>query len=86
MRMNDLQDGQIVKARWGRAGREAPEFGPWQDISLSVHKRCGRTVILTIRGVEWAEYVPDDFDGGVFVCEDYYLEIKGLSKELKEER
>jgi hypothetical protein len=84
MRISDLQDNQVVRARWGRAGRTAPDFGPWRDAPLYVQRdNKGNVVVVALRlppGEDWAEYNPRDFQGGLFVAEDYYLEIEGLAQ------
>ena len=88
MKISDLKDGRIVRARWGRAG----ELGPWKDVPLYIqldHK--GNVCLIALRlpdGEDWAEYSPRDFYSpssvhvgqGLFIAEDYYLEIDGLTK------
>jgi hypothetical protein len=76
VKINDLQDGQIVRARWGRAGSEEPDFGPWQDVALSVQRlpmtpassrprldgmKPGDVIIVTLRDTNWADGHPRDF-------------------------
>jgi hypothetical protein len=83
MRIQDLQDGQLVRARWGRAGEEDVDWGPWKDVHLRVQRHRDRIVGISLVGVGWAEYGPGDFDkrSGVFLVEDYYLEIAGVSEK-----
>jgi hypothetical protein len=87
MRVDDLQDGQVVRARWGRAGRAAPNWGPWQDVALYVQRHMGKVVCVTLRDISWAEgdardlVGPDEWQkNAYFVVEDYYLEIEGLTR------
>lgn len=76
MNINKLKNGQIVTARWGRTGREAPEWNNWQDAELYVQFHNDKICIITLKNEVWAEYSPDDYDDGIFLTEDYYLEIK----------
>jgi len=79
MTLNELQDGQIVTARWGRAGREDVQWNDWQKVPLYIQRHKGQVVILALAGKNWAEYSPKhSFDGTTFLTEDYYLQIKGL--------
>jgi len=87
MRVDDLQDGQVVRARWGRAGEEGPAWSPWQDARLSVQRHKSKVVCVTLKDHAWAEAGPDDLAGpdewqknAYFVVEDYYLEIEGLTR------
>ena len=87
MKVEDLQDNQVVRARWGRAGAEAPAWGPWQDARLYVQRHKGKVVLVTLKDHSWAEGGPRDLAGpdewqknAYFVVEDYYLEIEGLTR------
>lgn len=54
------------------------------DLPAAQRQRCGYwragdILGLTVRDIGWAEYVQTDYQGnGLFVAEDYYLEIEGL--------
>ena len=89
MRISELQDGQKVTARLGRAGREAAEFGPWHEVELNVQrtkKAYKKTPAGTVCSIavkddpSWASYDPrHDYHGGnLLLAEDYYMEIEGL--------
>jgi hypothetical protein len=100
MNVSDLKDGQVVRARWGRAGKEDVDWGSWRDVELYVqmfvNKKTKEPEIcaVALRNWTWAEYGPRDFieakdayqngvrgaPNGVFLVEDYYLEIEGLTK------
>lgn len=87
MKIGDLQDGQVVRARWGRAGEEAPNWGPWKDVRLTVQRHKGKVVLVTLKDFPWAEGTERDLAGpdagqknAYFVVEDYYLEIEGLTR------
>ena len=81
MQIQDLRNGQAVRARWGRAGEEDVNWGPWQDVTLFVQRHKDRIVAISLVDVPWAEYGPGDFNRNysVFLVEDYYLEIEGLT-------
>lgn len=79
MKIAELQDGQVVRARWGRAGDEDVNWGEWTDAKLTVQRHKERVCLITLKGVNWAEYGPEDFNNGVFLAEDYYLQIGGLT-------
>jgi len=86
VKVTDLQDGQVVRARWGRAGREGPDWGPWQDVPLYVQRHMGKVVCVTLQDIAWAEGDERDLSppaegekNAYFVVEDYYLEIDGLT-------
>lgn len=85
MKVDELQDGQVVRARWGRAGRNDVVWGPWRDTPLAVQQHQNRVVLVTLKGRNWAEATPDDLcaprgaqKNAYFLVEDYYLEIEGL--------
>lgn len=93
MKLADLKDGQTLTVRYGRAGEHAPNWGPWHDSKIflrrretplpkRLHNRSNAPNvgdILTLTLDSWAEYGQGDYCGdGVFVVEDYYLEIKDL--------
>lgn len=88
MHIDDLQDGQVVKARRGRAGRTQVEWdnnGRFINRKLSVQRDLkGKVYIVSLASNDWAEYGPnelckdDDGHGATFVCEDYYLQVQGL--------
>ncbi len=98
MKLEDLKDGQTVRARWGRAGDTDVKWGAWKDVQLfvqtSVEKksRQPKIAIVALKDVNWAEYGVGDFtpakdayqngvrgaSNGIFLTEDYYLEIDGL--------
>ena len=89
-RIDALTDGQTVTARWGRAGREAPEWGKWRKVKLYVQRTtqaykgvpAGTICTIALRDVNWAEYDPRGYDAQVtgdtleLLAEDYYCEIK----------
>lgn len=86
MQLADLHDNQTVTYRLGRAGLSRVEWQPWTVGTLYVVRRSvafrhhpkNEIITLTVRGAGWAEYGERDFFEGVFMAEDYYLEIKGL--------
>ena len=87
MKINELQDNQIVTLRTGRAGRHAVEWGMWRPATLYVQRnKKGEIVDIAIKSENWAEYNPKhDYNPpseyhphGVFTAEDYYMEIDGL--------
>lgn len=83
MKINDLQDGQVVTLRKGMAGRHDVDWNAWEDAKLYVQKnKKGEIVIVAIdiKDGNWAEYSPNqDYQGnGIFTAEDYYMEIQGL--------
>jgi hypothetical protein len=83
MEIKDLQNGQVVRARKGRPGRENVCWEPWHDVQLYVQRTSGGEIcVITFADGSWAEYDPQDFDPtyGIFLVEDYYLEIQGLGK------
>lgn len=82
MRINELKDGQTVRARWGRAGpKGGTDWCLWREVALHVqHDRLGRVSLIALKGTNWAEYAPADYSErySEFVVEDYYLQIEGL--------
>lgn len=83
MKVDELQDGQTVRARWGRAGKEGPDWNDWQEVDLRIQRNGkGAVVLIDLRGGrDWAAYDPrhDLERSGLLVNEDFYLEIDGLS-------
>ena len=87
MKVNDLEDGQVVSARWGSAGKEAPDWGPWVQVRLAVQRAKGKVVLVTLKDFGWVEASEQDLcdpDEGsknaYFLVEDQYLEIEGLTR------
>ncbi len=83
MKLNDLQNGQIVRCRTGRAGRHAVQWGDWRQAELYVqrHPKTGNVLIVTPKDEVWAEAGPNDLcEDGILLVEDYYLQIEGLEK------
>lgn len=91
MHINDLQNGQTVLARTGRAGRTAVEWdngGRFIEHTLYVQRtKQGKVCTVTTTSKDWAEGGPDDLcpdqdgQGATFVVEDYYLQITGLESD-----
>jgi hypothetical protein len=87
MKVDELQDGGVVKARWGRAGREGPNWCAWQHVELRVQRNGrGKVVLIGLKGGrDWADYDPRhdlEKSSGLLINEDYYLEIDGLTKAV----
>lgn len=90
MKVSDLKDNMIVLARTGRAGRTCVEWeepmGQFVPHTLYVSRdKNNELSIITLRDKVWAECGMSDLnfispEGGEFVCEDWYLQIKGLEK------
>ena len=88
MKLNELNDNDIVNVRCGRAGRESVEWGKWNNETLYVQKHNEKPVVITLRSWPWAEAGTsdlkginyDDPQGGIIVVEDYYLQIRGLTE------
>lgn len=83
MKISDLKDEMKVVCRTGRAGRERVEWdGDWHEETLYVARFKGEIVTISLRSKNWAEGSMRDFcpnpDGGTFVVEDWYLQIKDL--------
>lgn len=84
MKIDDLQDGMTVTCRTGRAGRARVEWdGPWHQERLGVWRGKHTSVtVVTLKDRSWAEGSQDDLcddpEGGIFVVEDWYLQIKDL--------
>jgi len=86
MKIQGLQNGQIVRARCGRAGAHNVRWEPWREAKLFIaamvlsRKNPVPKVLLIALQDDGAEYLPDDFCpiDRVFHVEDYYLEIEGL--------
>lgn len=87
MKLSELFDNQIVKYRIGRAGPNNVIWEEWTIGPIYVQRRAiqyknypaGEIVTLTTINDVTAEYSEDDFFEGIFNCEDYYLEIFGLT-------
>jgi hypothetical protein len=81
MKIDELQDGQMLRFRCGRAGAEDVLWQPWTNGGITVQRHTNRVVILGLRDVTWAEYAPSDYDPhhNLFLVEDYYLQIEGLT-------
>lgn len=91
MTLDDLYDGMPVVVRTGRAGREDVEWGPWRPATLFLVRANkaiksqgvlpGHIALLALKGEDWAEYTQQDWSphDRLFLCEDYYLEIEGLT-------
>jgi hypothetical protein len=82
-----FEDGQIVEYRLGRAGRHAVDWGDWQTGPIwAQHTPAGECCGMAPENPQgimgWAEYDPRrDYCGktdgiALFLCEDYYMEIK----------
>lgn len=80
MKINELQDGQTVTARWGRAWPHKWNLCPWQQAKIVVARNDSGVVAVGLADIDFAEFGLDDFSNGAFYCEDYCLEIKGLEK------
>lgn len=91
MKTGELKDGQIVECRTGRAGRDKVEWdhddlgNEWHEEYLYIARNPdGRLQTITLRGRFWAEGGMGDFspdpEGGTFVVEDWYLQIRGLEE------
>lgn len=80
MILNELMDGQIVTARWGRAHGLSWHLCPWREAELVIQRNDSGPVLIALKDVEFAEFSPEDFSNGTFYNEDYCLEIKGLEK------
>jgi len=90
MKIDDIADGDVVRARFGRytATKPEPDWSEWQYAALFVGRdKKGKVCWLTPRDTSWAEYDPrKDFypaDSTLpcaagFECEGYYMEIEGL--------
>ena len=76
MNVQKLEHGQRVTARCGKAGERGIVWGPWKTMTLHVqHDKKGNVSIVALEGVDWAEYAPSDFNGEMFVAEDYYMQV-----------
>lgn len=68
-----------MNVRWGRAGREDVDWSPWRLEKLYVYRHVdGKVVLVTLADHNWAEYSPSQLENGVFIAEDYYMQIEGL--------
>ena len=87
MKINDLQNQQVVRYRLGRAGRHAVEWEDWIEGPLYIQrfKNQVTTLVPELKNGAWAEYDPrrdycPQTDGsGLLLAEDYYMEIEGLN-------
>ena len=51
-------------------------------LGVAAEAKKGKVAIIGLKGVNWAEYGPGDYErnnGGMFLVEDYYLQIQGLT-------
>lgn len=82
MKISELQDNQYVKVRTGFPGVEDVNWESWEDGILYVQNdRQGKPFLIGLRHKNWCEYsVPYDFDNGIFLCENYYMQIEGLDE------
>lgn len=80
MKLKDLEHGQLVLARLGRAGEDDIAWDPWQHMRLFVQRHDDKIVLITTKDIPWAEYTLDDFnpESSLFTAEDYYMQIKEL--------
>ena len=79
MKIDDLQNGQTVTLRLGRADRHHVDWKPWEQSTIYIQRHEGKVVIIAVDNKSWAEYDPRyDYHDGLFTCEDYYMEIQGL--------
>lgn len=89
--LDHLYHGQTVLARRGMyvSNKTSPEWSDWEEqelhIQLDIHGNIG---VLALKNVEWAEYCyrtygePNEYhETGVFIVEEYYLEIKLIEEE-----
>ena len=83
MKVKDLEDSSVMRARWGRAGKTGPIFCMWQYVELRVQRNGkGKVVLVGLKGGRnWVEYDPRRHldRSGILVHEDFYLEIEGLT-------
>lgn len=94
MTLLELANGQVVTARHGRAERDGAHWEDWrqavlyvvrrtEELSNSLRKRStspnvGDIITIVADGCD-CEYSQGDYCGdGVFMVEDYYLQIEGL--------
>ena len=64
MKISELQNGQTVRLRTGRAGRTDVAWGPWRNAPLYVQRdHKGRVCNLTPTDQVWAEYDPRSLGG-----------------------
>jgi hypothetical protein len=86
VKISELLNGQIVRARLGRFGRNGIDWSTWQNLELYVERYKNKVVGLTVRKGSydeevhetWAEYRPSDWDGDTFSAEDYFMQVEGL--------
>jgi len=94
MTLRDLFDGQLVNYRTGSiAAGPDPVWTDWTLGKLFVSTRSnsvprswhdttrygvrGDPCLIGIRGKD-VEFKPDDFENGIFLCENRCMEIEGL--------
>jgi hypothetical protein len=80
-KINQLEDGQIVKYRVGyySNGHYEPIWSQWHTGPLMVYRHNGKILSLAPKNHLVAEFRPEEFGFGSFCCEDQYLEIDGIS-------
>lgn len=80
--LKDLKDLDDVVYRTGRAGALDVNWTPWRRGRLSIMKKNGEIILLTLKDENWASHTYTDFSesswGVVGVCGDYYLELSGV--------
>lgn len=88
MKIDQLVHGQKYTVRCGRRGDENVKWEPWQELALHIQreKKTGKVAIVGLIGKNWAEYGPDNYEArhGLFLVEDYYLQIEGLGDRTPE--
>lgn len=86
MKLDQLVHGQKYTVRCGRQGDENVKWEPWQELALHIQReKTGKVAIIALVGKNWAEYGPDNYETrhGLFLVEDYYLQIKGLGDDQR---
>lgn len=86
MKLDELQNRQLVRARWGRAGTTGPRWSLWRPVQLTVQRHDnGHITLVALQSANWTEYTPYDIfaptegqKNAYLLVEDYYLEIEGL--------
>lgn len=82
----NLEDNQTVEVRTGRyvEGKDTPDWSSWRKESLHIQKRPnGEIACLSLKNCDWAEYDAHSYEPphkyhpyGVFLVEDYYMELR----------
>lgn len=88
--LSHLEHDQEVEVRTGRyvQGKDEPDWSDWRKERLHIQRRPnGEIACLSLQGSDWAEYDCHCYEEphsmhpyGVFLVEDYYMEIK-LTKD-----